>query len=86
MSKLWRGPLVILAAMNFGCGGTGSGPTTATNGDGVPQGVAGLWTDQDEEVWQLKADGTFSDDDDGTWLLDGGSITLTYGKSACAPS
>lgn len=61
MSKLWRGPLVILAAMNFGCGGTGTGPTTATNGDGVPQGVAGLWTDQDEEVWQLKADGTFSD-------------------------
>lgn len=83
MAKRWCGPLTVLAALSFGCGGSGGGPTDAVEVEGMPAGVAGLWVDQDDEdVWQLKADGTFSDydDEDGVWQLSGGGISLMYGE------
>ena len=82
MANFWPGPLIVLAALSFGCGGADDGPTNATAIDAMSPGIAGLWIDQDEEVWELNADGTFSDydDEDGVWELGGGAITLTYGE------
>ena len=82
MSKYWIGigPLAVLAAFSFGCGGADDGPTNATEVGGASPAIAGIWIDQDEEVWELNTDGTFSDydDEDGVWELEGGAITFAY--------